>query len=72
MSETKLVRLERARKCDFCGKGQDAVRVLIVAPGDVADICDECVGVCVEVLASRQPAPPPHKESRDDGCSLAQ
>lgn len=57
MSETKVIHLEHARKCDFCGKGQDAVRVLIVAPGNAADICDECVGVCVEVIASRQSTP---------------
>lgn len=53
MSERKLVHLVRKRKCDFCGKTQDEVAVLIVAPEKAADICDECVGVCVEVLAAR-------------------
>ena len=35
-------------KCSFCGKGQDQVKKLIAGPG--VYICDECVGLCNEIL----------------------
>ncbi|MCK9239862.1 ATP-dependent Clp protease ATP-binding subunit ClpX [Desulfocurvus sp.] len=35
--------------CSFCGKGQDEVQRLIAGP-DVY-ICDECVGLCNEIIA---------------------
>lgn len=50
MTTASKIFLHRKRVCDFCGKGEDAVGVLIVSPGEKADICDECVGVCVEAL----------------------
>ncbi|WP_243772801.1 ATP-dependent Clp protease ATP-binding subunit ClpX [Actinomadura barringtoniae] len=36
-------------KCTFCGKKQDQVRRLIAGPGALC-ICDECVGLCTELL----------------------
>ena len=38
------------KRCSFCGKNQHNVATLIAGP-DVF-ICDECVDVCIEVLAS--------------------
>ena len=35
-------------RCSFCGKRQDQVERLIVGPN--AYICDECIGLCVEIL----------------------
>jgi ATP-dependent Clp protease ATP-binding subunit ClpX len=35
--------------CTFCGKQQDQVRKLIAGPG--VWICNECVVLCVEILA---------------------
>jgi len=35
--------------CSFCGKRQDQVRRLIAGPG--VWICNECVLLCVEILA---------------------
>jgi len=35
-------------ECSFCGKGGDAVEVLITGP-DVA-ICDECVKLCMDIV----------------------
>ena len=35
-------------KCSFCGRTQEQVRKLFTGPK--ACICDECVGVCVEML----------------------
>jgi hypothetical protein len=35
--------------CSFCGKPQDQVRKLVAGPG--VWICDNCVALCVEILA---------------------
>jgi ribosomal protein L37AE/L43A len=35
--------------CSFCGKRQDQVRKLVAGPG--VWICDQCVALCVEILA---------------------
>ena len=37
-------------RCSFCGKPQDAVRKLIAGPGNGVYICDECIGVCSEIV----------------------
>ncbi len=39
---------EKMLKCSFCGKPQSRVRKLIAGPG--VYICDECVGVCTNIL----------------------
>ncbi|WP_415950593.1 ATP-dependent Clp protease ATP-binding subunit ClpX [Streptomyces sp. KLOTTS4A1] len=36
--------------CTFCGKSQKSVRRLIAGPGGIC-ICDECVGLCNELIA---------------------
>lgn len=36
-------------RCSFCGKGQDEVKKLIAGP--TVYICDECVGLCNEIIA---------------------
>ena len=44
---------ERPIYCSFCGVGtQEATRILIVADG--ANICDECVEVCVHLIRQLQ------------------
>ena len=35
-------------KCSFCGKSQDTVRKIIAGPG--VYICDECVGLCCNIV----------------------
>jgi excisionase family DNA binding protein len=40
-------------KCSFCGKAQQQVRRLIAGPGGVY-ICDECIGLCNEIIAKEQ------------------
>ncbi len=40
----------RKIKCSFCGKAQDAVHRLIAGPEGIY-ICDECVGVCSEIIS---------------------
>ncbi|MGH9127601.1 MAG: ClpX C4-type zinc finger protein [Acidimicrobiales bacterium] len=37
--------------CSFCGKSQGLVSKLIAGPGNV-HICNECVGLCVEILTA--------------------
>jgi ATP-dependent Clp protease ATP-binding subunit ClpX len=37
-------------RCSFCRKDQNDVRKLIAGPGGVF-ICDECVDVCVDIIA---------------------
>ncbi|MEJ2691125.1 MAG: ClpX C4-type zinc finger protein, partial [Deltaproteobacteria bacterium] len=34
--------------CSFCGKSQDEVRKLIAGPA--VYICDECIGLCDEIV----------------------
>jgi ribosome biogenesis SPOUT family RNA methylase Rps3 len=36
-------------RCSFCGKNQNDVRKLIAGPS--VFICDECVAVCLEIIA---------------------
>ncbi len=45
MARTQMPKLH----CSFCGKSADQVRKLIAGPDGVY-ICDECIGVCEEIL----------------------
>jgi ATP-dependent Clp protease ATP-binding subunit ClpX len=42
-------------KCSFCGKHQRQVNKLIAGPG--VYICNECIDLCVEIIAKEQPKP---------------
>ena len=39
--------------CSFCGKESTKVKKLIAGPG--VYICDECVGLCTEIVATSAP-----------------
>lgn len=39
--------------CNFCGKERAGVFYLVEGPGDI-HICDECVQLCVDVLAKHR------------------
>ena len=41
--------------CSFCFKSQHDVRKLISGPASIF-ICDECVGLCNEIIAGHMPA----------------
>ena len=46
--------------CDFCGKDQTEVAKIIDGPrvrGDNIAICDECVALCAEIIATGDTAP---------------
>lgn len=42
-------------RCSFCAKASDDVAKLIAGPG--VFICNECVGLCAEILESQLAAP---------------
>ena len=42
--------------CSFCFKSQHAVRKLISGPADIF-ICDECVGLCNQIIDGHMPVP---------------
>ena len=45
----RQVKTEANLCCSFCGKSRDQVRKLIAGP--TVYICDECVGLCNEIMA---------------------
>ncbi len=45
----KQVKSDANLRCSFCGKNRDQVRKLIAGP--TVYICDECVGLCNEIMA---------------------
>jgi hypothetical protein len=45
----RAIRSDAALRCSFCQKTADQVRKLIAGPA--VFICDECVGVCNEIIA---------------------
>ena len=45
----KHVKSDANLRCSFCGKSRDQVRKLIAGP--TVYICDECVGLCNEIVA---------------------
>ena len=60
----------RSVKCSFCGKSQEKVRKLIAGPG--VFICDECVGICSNILeeefgyVDEMPIPNSHQEVNEE------
>jgi len=39
-------------RCSFCGKSSNDVQKMIAGPG--VFICDECIGICSEILSEEQ------------------
>lgn len=39
--------------CSFCFQNEDQAKVLVMAPHDDICICDNCVGICVDLLSTR-------------------
>jgi ATP-dependent Clp protease ATP-binding subunit ClpX len=44
--------IDGSSKCSFCGKPKNEVSKLIAGPG--VYICNECVGLCNEIIAEEQ------------------
>ena len=50
---------EQQFKCSFCGRPQEEVKKLIAGPS--VYICDECVGLCNDIIADEM-----HEEIKGD------
>ena len=48
-------------RCSFCNKSQRDVKKLIAGP--TVYICDECVDICLDIIAEDLPQPGPTMES---------
>ncbi|WP_329475121.1 ClpX C4-type zinc finger protein [Kribbella sp. NBC_01484] len=56
---------DTAMRCSFCGKDKSEVDRLIAGPG--VFICNECVGLCEQLLSGRpMPSFPPLDGKSDD------
>ena len=53
----KVGKWSGATKCSFCGKAQEQVAKLVAGPG--VYICNECVGLCNDIMdiEAGRPAP---------------
>jgi ClpX C4-type zinc finger len=66
----KRMVLQMAGRCSFCGKDRREVFGIAGVVGSEARICDECIGLCFDILAeeqealekARNPPPPPTPE----------
>jgi hypothetical protein len=66
----KRMVLQMAGRCSFCGKERREVFGLAGVVGSEARICNECIGLCFDILqeeqealeAARNPPPPPMPE----------
>src|SRR5438132_100865 len=59
-------------RCSFCNRAQADVRKLIAGPASC--ICDECVEVCVDIIAEDlrpQPVPPGSSETQPSTTGVA-
>jgi ATP-dependent Clp protease ATP-binding subunit ClpX len=58
---TKKSDSEQELSCSFCGKDHDQVKKLVAGP--LALICNECIGVALDILREEQKKSPLHKAS---------
>ena len=55
-------------RCSFCNKSSRMVKKVIAGPS--VFICDECVGICVDILSHERNDQPPRPASVPVWCSL--
>ncbi len=53
-------------RCSFCGKFQDQVKRLIAGPG--VFICDECVMLCIDIIAPGEGSAEPADHGRREAA----
>jgi ATP-dependent Clp protease ATP-binding subunit ClpX len=57
----RLSDVDYRSECLFCGKAENEIKYLIRGPG--VSICEECVSLCVSVLADEGvELPPPYPD----------
>lgn len=68
LASTGLVQLERtfvmslAGSCSFCGKDRAEVHALVGTAGHATKICDECIGLCCEIIGEDVGVPSPRDQ----------
>jgi len=71
MNESRLRAIGAAEpgsiQCSFCGKGQREVGTIVT--GKTVFICDECIGLCVDILAEEDGQPIPERERPKDAAA---
>ena len=58
------------RRCSFCGRGEDAVSILIPAQDGKTYICDECIFVCSDFIEEQFGDRLTGEESEESGLSI--
>lgn len=59
-TKTRFIQGKEAKiSCSFCGKKQDAVTKMVA--GANAFICEECIKLCLQIIAQK-PTPSSHKK----------
>ena len=56
---------KKSPRCSFCGKEAGSVQRLVAGPG--VYICDECVGLCNQIIAEELAKPVPTGRQEQDG-----
>ena len=46
-----------ALRCSFCGKVNAEVEIIVSGPTPAVAICNECVGLCTEIMAEERGGP---------------
>jgi ATP-dependent protease Clp ATPase subunit len=55
--------------CSFCGKDKESVAKMVAGPG--VYICNECIGLCTEILAMEEPTEIKRRHELPDDDLLA-
>ena len=63
-----MARASNLTMCSFCGKSHSEVKKLIAGPG--VYICNECVGVCSDILEKELRSPPKKGKNKADKTNL--
>ena len=58
----KVGKWSGSTKCSFCGKAQEQVAKLVAGPG--VYICNECVGLCNDIMDIEADRPAPEEQDR--------
>ncbi len=59
VSMAKLGKWSNSTKCSFCGKARDQVEKVVAGPG--VYICNECVGLCNDIMGTDVDLPAPEQ-----------
>ncbi|WP_130837042.1 ATP-dependent Clp protease ATP-binding subunit ClpX [Lachnoclostridium sp. Marseille-P6806] len=69
MSDPTKMEPGSLRRCSFCGRTENQVRKLIAGPDGIF-ICDECVGICNDIIDEEESAAGAELETRDPAADI--